>query len=570
MASVWAELERLLDEEPWPPELGPPAKEADIARCERRIGLRFPPELRDSYLRHNGGELPDGVGLVDLDEVETIWRVHTDPDNPIDDLTDDGRVRLHRAARIPFARLPQDCLDDGDFGHLWVDLKPGPRGRFGQVIAEGDGFCYVLADGFGDFLDYLRALVESGRTVADPEYGFGVKDRGGLRDQLEAAASRRRAAVPKGRLGLLRSVLTDDLDGVYGWIAAGRSLDERDRAGRTALLHAVLALGGADEDGNSPMRTPGICVRCGSFHAAASVERNYCRVLIEAGADVNLGSAEWSPLIAAVWHDDVATTRALLRAGADVDARNSSGMTALHSAVVVQATRSDDELDLSIVEMLVAAGADVNTADTRWHFTPLARAADHGQAVLVRFLLDHGAHPDATTAEHCALVDAAGRGHAGVVATLLAAGADVDATGHLGQTALMRAAAAGHVRVVEMLLAAGADIDAVDGNGKTALMEAAGGHDYERSISMFEEMFAESDVGLQPAESFAGRIVRAAQMQAAGGYAGPGHLQIVRLLLAGGADTGIRNGDGTALDHARMLGNGEIADLLESYRPPGA
>lgn len=136
-ASVWADLERLLDEEPWPPELRPPATEQDIARCEHLIGLRFPPELRDSYLRHNGGELPDGVGLFDLDEVASTWRGNTDPDDPIDDLTDDGRVRLHRAARIPSTRLPQDCLVDGDIGHLWVDLRPCPRGRFGQIIAEG-------------------------------------------------------------------------------------------------------------------------------------------------------------------------------------------------------------------------------------------------------------------------------------------------------------------------------------------------------------------------------------------------------------------------------------------------
>lgn len=177
---------------------------------------------------------------------------------------------------------------------------------------------------------------------------------------------------------------------------------------------------------------------------------------------------------------------------------------------------------------MLAAGADVNTADTRWQFTPLARAAERGQARLARYLLDHGADPNATTAEHCALADAAGEGHAEVVAMLLAAGADVDATG---------------------------------GNGQTALMEAAGEHDYNRSIAMVAEMFA-----ALPGPPSADQIVQAAQMQATEGYAGPGHLQAVRLLLASGADTGVRNQDGTALEISRNLSNREIAEVLESHR----
>ncbi len=70
---------------------------------------------------------------------------------------------------------------------------------------------------------------------------------------------------------------------------------------------------------------------------------------------------------------------------------------------------------------------------------------------------------------------AAGGGHAPIVEVLLAAGAEVNAT---GWTALMGAAGGGHERTVDLLLAAGADVNAVPGAyGLTALMGAAkGGH----------------------------------------------------------------------------------------------
>ena len=42
------------------------------------------------------------------------------------------------------------------------------------------------------------------------------------------------------------------------------------------------------------------------------------------------------------------------------------------------------------------------------------------------------------------------------------------------------------------------------------------------------------------------------------------HVAIVKLLLANGADTLVKDGRGnTALDHAKMLGFPELLDLLE-------
>ena len=74
---------------------------------------------------------------------------------------------------------------------------------------------------------------------------------------------------------------------------------------------------------------------------------------------------------------------------------------------------------------------------------------------------------------------AARGGHLGVVETLLAANAGVNAAGGArGATALQGAAKGGHLKVVETLLAANTDVNAAPGDsGETALQAAAkGGH----------------------------------------------------------------------------------------------
>ena len=60
------------------------------------------------------------------------------------------------------------------------------------------------------------------------------------------------------------------------------------------------------------------------------------------------------------------------------------------------------------------------------------------------------------------------RGHTNIVAQLLAAGADVNATHNDGYTALIFASYVGHAEIVAQLLAAGADVNATNDDGYTA------------------------------------------------------------------------------------------------------
>ena len=122
----------------------------------------------------------------------------------------------------------------------------------------------------------------------------------------------------------------------------------------------------------------------------------------------------------AVMKRDKDAVRALLKEGADVNAAQGDGMTALHWAA-----RSGD---VDLAQMLLYAGANVKATTRLGAYTPLMMAAEQG--------------------------------HAAVIAALLAAGADVKAANATGTTPLMLAALSGDAKAVTMLVENGAEVDA--------------------------------------------------------------------------------------------------------------
>ncbi len=155
----------------------------------------------------------------------------------------------------------------------------------------------------------------------------------------------------------------------------------------------------------------------------------------------------------AAMNGEIDTMRALLKAGADVNAPGAFGTPALHWRVRVD--------DLAGTALLLKAGADVNAATERG-VTALSLAIENGNPKMVEVLLkaraDSG-RPDA--AHETPLMRAAAVGVLPVVQLLLKHGAAVDARDELfGQTALMFAARAGHLQVVDTLIARGADVNA--------------------------------------------------------------------------------------------------------------
>jgi ankyrin repeat protein len=138
-----------------------------------------------------------------------------------------------------------------------------------------------------------------------------------------------------------------------------------------------------------------------------------------------------------------------------------------------------------VVEILLTAGADVNARD-RAGRTALRWALSWGdQATMVERLLRAGAEVDARDAEgETPLISAAILGRERCARVLLTARADPEATAHegsvAGATPLMLAASFGHPGVVGALLAAAANVRARDPEGRTArLLAELGRQDLE-------------------------------------------------------------------------------------------
>ena len=136
--------------------------------------------------------------------------------------------------------------------------------------------------------------------------------------------------------------------------------------------------------------------------------------------------------------------------------------------------------DLSEVERLLDNGANPNAVNDGGG-TALMMGAGKGHAEVVKLLLSAGANPnfELYNSGKTALYWAVKSGHAEVVKLLLSAEANPNAANDDGETALMQAVRNGHtdaeyVKIVRMLLSAGANPNVVGSDGWAALMIAAG------------------------------------------------------------------------------------------------
>jgi ankyrin repeat protein len=157
-------------------------------------------------------------------------------------------------------------------------------------------------------------------------------------------------------------------------------------------------------------------------------------------------------LFEAVRNDDLAAAARLLASGADRNAREQDGATALAWA----AMRSN----IAMTRLLLQAGADPNLTN-ELGIGPLALAVANGSTAIAALLLENGADPNVARENgETPLMAAARRGQVEVVRLLLERGAVVNArTKKFGQTALMWAA--GYPEIVDLLLKHGAETAAV-------------------------------------------------------------------------------------------------------------
>jgi len=161
----------------------------------------------------------------------------------------------------------------------------------------------------------------------------------------------------------------------------------------------------------------------------------------------------------------------LLQAGADVEARNNDGNTALHLASASGNT--------GICGRLLEAGPMSLAAINNYGAQPLHHASMFGRILAVEILLKSGANVNATGGNSgiTALHMACEGGHESVVRLLLQWGADTGKQSQDGSTALLLACSSGNINIVTVLLDANCDATIRKSDGTSPLdAAAAGGH----------------------------------------------------------------------------------------------
>ncbi|MFB8205791.1 SMI1/KNR4 family protein [Kitasatospora purpeofusca] len=151
--------------------LRPPALPADIEAAEIRLGVAFPPDLRESLLRHDGVELQDGTLRLDCygppSGVGEIVR-STEFLRHVEEDAEEEETELDEEERDQYAYWPHERVlitlgigwqsSDG----LFLVTRPGPHhGRVGRYFDE-TGSTFTPWTGLRHVLSDLATALEDG------------------------------------------------------------------------------------------------------------------------------------------------------------------------------------------------------------------------------------------------------------------------------------------------------------------------------------------------------------------------------------------------------------------------
>ena len=218
---------------------------------------------------------------------------------------------------------------------------------------------------------------------------------------------------------------------------------------------------------------------------------------------------------------------------------------ALHVAIRENATTAALEL--------LAVGAPVDMENAKG-VTPLILAAQKGNLVLVKALLQRGASASSTTVNGTtAVLQAAHFGHLQIIRVLLQAGGSrlIELANYNHTTPLMRAAQEGHTRVVRYLLSKGALVNRRNRVHMTALMLAS-----QRGHADICKLLIEYRADLDAmTEQDSTSLLLACKRS---------HLEVVRVLVTAGCELWVRDQRGrTAREAAERRQLKEMAYILD-------
>jgi ankyrin repeat protein len=251
----------------------------------------------------------------------------------------------------------------------------------------------------------------------------------------------------------------------------------------------------------------------------------------------------------------------LLDKGADVDAQNPFGTTALMMAAT----------DAAKVRLLLDRGAKVNVASKQGRTALFVAAMSDGSAPIVRMLVAKGADVRARDAFQNTVLTAAAYGNdLDTIRLVLDAGVDVNAAGVTGVTPLLGASYNGNLPAVRLFLSKGANANAVAAMPSLfPLAPPKSGPIALTAVTPLLAASAAAPVELVKALLDAGANVNARDgrgmtplmMAVATNHQEPA---VIRLLLGRGADPTLQSSVGeTAADWARKLSRPAGLELLQ-------
>ncbi len=255
-------------------------------------------------------------------------------------------------------------------------------------------------------------------------------------------------------------------------LAKGADVNVRDDSGCTPL-HYAASIGNTEfvRILLEKKANPNVTNELGAtpmWQAVGFHHREIVEMLLNNGGDPNIGSGPTgTPLMVAAssltpLDDDlIAITKALLAKGADVNAKDSAGRTALHQAK-----------HKVIVELILAQKVDLNAFDNDG-WTPLHMARQAEKIEVAEALAKAGAKDWVKVVGGREIHQAAADGDAERVKALIKANPDsVNTRDKNNATPLFWAVAQGHLNIVELLINTKADVNARIGESVTPLSVA--------------------------------------------------------------------------------------------------
>ena len=180
--------------------------------------------------------------------------------------------------------------------------------------------------------------------------------------------------------------------------------------------------------------------------------------------------ANYDGLLKSAHSGDLVELKLLIAAGADLEATDGRGRTAVH--IAAHASHED------ITAALAEAGADMNSLESD-AYDAVTIAAVANDIPMLQAALKAGNKATNITSRYVgtALIAAAHLGHHEVVKILIEAGAPLDHVNNLNWTAMIEAVVLGdgganHQQTLQHLIEAGADTTVTDASGRTPLMLA--------------------------------------------------------------------------------------------------